>query len=154
MLVLNGAEIHGLDQIFITKSEILLSDTTSGQKDIEADEKAQTVVKLVEAHQTAKEKELYKIKEIAKIKKENISFLPFANQDFFHLAVTKMPGLSLLVFNYHFRTVAVFNYSEKTFISYKAQLEKQKFYTSLSYLQFGKYSSSSLRGPPFLSFYS
>lgn len=35
-----------------------------------------------------------------------------------------------------------------------SQLKKQKFYTSLSYLQFGKYSSSSLRGPPFLSFYS
>ena len=30
----------------------------------------------------------------------------------------------------------------------ESQLIKQKFYTSLSYLQFGKYRTSSLRGPP------
>ncbi|PQA98247.1 hypothetical protein SAMN05421796_1223 [Chryseobacterium piscicola] len=31
----------------------------------------------------------------------------------------------------------------------ESQLQKQKFYTSLSYLQFGKFRSSSLRGPPY-----
>ena len=38
---------------------------------------------------------------------------------------------------------------DKLLISISAQLEKQKFYTSLSYLQFGKYRNSSLRGPPY-----
>lgn len=33
-------------------------------------------------------------------------------------------------------------------ISFKLQLAKQKFYTSLSYLQFGKLRNSFLRGPP------
>ncbi|MEG2079854.1 hypothetical protein [Chryseobacterium sp.] len=31
----------------------------------------------------------------------------------------------------------------------ESQLQKQKFYSSLSYLQFGKFRSSSLRGPPY-----
>lgn len=35
-----------------------------------------------------------------------------------------------------------------------AQSKKQKYYTSLSYLQFGKYRSSSLRGPPTWNFES
>ena len=33
-------------------------------------------------------------------------------------------------------------------IFFKNQLVEEKYYTSLSYLQFGKYRSSSLRGPP------
>ena len=42
----------------------------------------------------------------------------------------------------------------QTILKIESQLKKQNFYTSLSYLQFRKYCSSSLRGPPFLSFYS
>lgn len=37
-------------------------------------------------------------------------------------------------------------------ISIDTQLVKQKFYTSISYLQFGKYRSSSLRAPPTFSY--
>lgn len=37
-------------------------------------------------------------------------------------------------------------------INCSSQLRKQNYYTSLSYLQFGKYRSSSLRGPPVLNY--
>ena len=38
---------------------------------------------------------------------------------------------------------------DQTILKIESQLKKQKFYTSLSYLQFGKFRSSSLRGPPY-----
>ena len=38
---------------------------------------------------------------------------------------------------------------DQTILKIESQLKKQKFYTSLSYLQFSKYRSSSLRGPPY-----
>ena len=37
---------------------------------------------------------------------------------------------------------------DKKILKIESQLIKQKFYTSLSYLQFGQYRTSSLRGPP------
>ena len=41
---------------------------------------------------------------------------------------------------------STYNYAILKIVS---QLKKQKFYTSLSYLQFGKYRNSALRGPPY-----
>ena len=38
---------------------------------------------------------------------------------------------------------------DQLLLKIESQLQKQKFYTSLSYLQFGKFRSSSLRGPPY-----
>jgi hypothetical protein len=38
---------------------------------------------------------------------------------------------------------------DQLILKIESQLQKQKFYTSLSYLQFGKFRSSSLRGPPY-----
>ena len=38
---------------------------------------------------------------------------------------------------------------DQTILKIESQLKKQKFYTSLSCLQFGKFRSSSLRGPPY-----
>lgn len=38
---------------------------------------------------------------------------------------------------------------DQTILKIESQLKKQKFYTSLSYLQFGKFRNSSLRGPPY-----
>ena len=40
---------------------------------------------------------------------------------------------------------------DQTILKIESQLQKQKFYTSLSYLQFGKFRSSSLRGPPYVA---
>ena len=49
---------------------------------------------------------------------------------------------------YSFRGMILAVTISQPIIFFKNQLVEQKYYTSLSYLQFGKYRSSSLRGPP------
>ncbi|WP_126337156.1 hypothetical protein [Kaistella antarctica] len=50
--------------------------------------------------------------------------------------------------HYSFRGLILGITISQPIIFFKNQLVEQKYYTSLSYLQFGKYRSSSLRGPP------
>ena len=50
--------------------------------------------------------------------------------------------------NTMFKSSGSKNVDFKLVVKYNTQLQQQKFYTSLSYLQFEKYRSSSLRGPP------
>ena len=135
----------------ISNGKIIEIESTKENVSREPTKKLEVIADLVKVHQKSKEIALQKILDNAKKDKKKICFESSWNPKFFNLTLSKMAGFSSQISNSYSKLSALLHFWVKVLPNYKIQLEKQKYYTSLSYLQFGKYTNSSRRGPPQLS---
>lgn len=151
IFVSNKAIIYGAEHMHILNSSYKLPKRPVVDKTPKSTKKLEVIADLVKVHQKSKEIALQKILDNAKKDKKKICFESSWNPKFFNLTLSKMAGFSSQISNSYSKLSALLHFWVKVLPNYKIQLEKQKYYTSLSYLQFGKYTNSSRRGPPQLS---
>ena len=145
--VSSGAEIQGLS--YITNARIIkIEKEVPSIKKIQSKAKYATLKVQVTANINAKDESLKKLQQ--KINDQVKNYYFSTSQDIALSQWVKL-RLSTSAASTDFNS---FNFS-KAFLSnkyhlniFRSQVAKQKFYTSISYLQFGKYRNSSLRAPP------
>ena len=145
--VTSGVQIQGLSYITNTKV-ISIEKALTSKKKIQSKAKYITFKEQVTTIKNAKDQSLKKLQEKIneKVKKYNYT----TSQDNVLIQWVKLRfGTSAASNNF-----TTFNFSNAFFSNeyhlniFRSQVAKQKFYTSISYLQFGKYRNSSLRAPP------
>ena len=150
--VVGNTQIYGAENISVV--EVVATKTydnsfTKRNEKAKHESSSQSISAQIEIKKT---KDLAKSKELEKQTKENIkvNFINSTTNSNFAGNTSAITKGAVLNSNFYSQNKLSKTISQDIAISYtcKSCKKKQKFYTSLSYLQFGKYRNSSLRAPP------